>query len=92
MNIEEILKQELARALLSTPQVHKESITALTQDLASIPLRAAKGEDVSALIASLQAESAMIGVTNSIKAQLAAQEAWVKTIERIAITALITAL
>jgi len=93
MKIEDIVKDEVNKLTESlnsqiTDPVQKAAIIAMTADLAMIPVRMARGEDVSALMASLQAEAAMRGVTNALKAQAAVQQAWINVVTKIIFTAL----
>lgn len=91
--IEIIIKEEVDKLVASldsqiSDPAQKADIAQMTIDLASIPIRMARGEDVSLLLDSLKAEALMRGVRNSFKAQAAAQQAWMNIILRIVTIAL----
>jgi len=93
-NIEDIVKDEVNKLITSldgqvTDPVQKSAIIRMTADMAMIPIRMARGEDVTNVINSLKAEAALRGVTNSLKAQAAMQQAWMNVIIRIITTALL---
>lgn len=97
MNIEDIVKQELAglkgqlESQISDP-AEKAAVYAMTQHLAMIPIRLARGEDVTIAVKNLQAEAALRGVSLSMRAQAAVQQAWMNIIFKILGTALVAAI
>ena len=95
INLEDILKEEVNKLTASlegqiTDPVQKAAIVRVTTDLAMIPVRMARGEDVTHIVNSLKAEVALRGVTGSMKAQAAMQQAWMNVIIRI-VTAVLLA-
>lgn len=93
MKIDDIVKDEVGKMVIDlnhqiSDPVQKAAIVAMTADLAMIPIRLARGEDVTNLLASLKAEAAIRGVTASLKAQATVQQAWMNIILRIVTTAL----
>ncbi len=93
MKIEDIVKSEVDNLIKDldsqiTDPVQKLAIATMTADLAMIPIRMARGEDVTHVMASLKAEAAMRGVTASLKAQAAVQQAWMNIIFKILTAAL----
>lgn len=92
-NIEEIVREEANKLILNLQgQIDdpalKAAIAQMTTDLAMIPIRMARGEDTTLVFQSLQAEAAMRGVSVSLKAQEAVQQAWMNIILKIIATAL----
>jgi len=91
--IEDIVKAE-TELLIATLQgqiddpAQKLAIAQMTADLAMIPIKMARGEDTTLLFQSLQAEAALRGVTVSLKAQEAVQQAWMNIILKIIAAAL----
>jgi hypothetical protein len=90
---EDILKEEVGKAIASiegqiSDPVQKQAIVRMTQQLALLPARMARGDDVTAVFASLQAEAALRGVSASMKAQKAFQDAWMNILFRVATAAL----
>lgn len=88
MNIEEVLKEEIAnaKALIAnqiTDPVQKQAVLAMTQDLAMMPIRMAKGEDVSFLMDSLKAEAALRALSISFKSQAIVQQIWMNVVTKI---------
>lgn len=93
MKIEDIVKEEAQKLIVSlesqvSDPVQKAAIAAMTNDLAMIPIRMARGEDVSLLLQSLQAEAAVRGVGATLKAQAAMQQAWINVITKVITVAL----
>ena len=93
MKIEDIVKEEVKNLTDSlnsqiTDPAQKAAIIAMTNDLAMLPVRMARGEDVSIIMSSLQAEAAMRGVASALKAQAAVQQAWINIITKVIFTAL----
>ncbi|MCB1712908.1 MAG: hypothetical protein KDH96_10635 [Candidatus Riesia sp.] len=74
-----------------TDPAQKLALAQMTNDMAMIPIRLARGEDVTLLIKSLQAESMLRGLTLALKSQTAVQQAWMNVIVRIISTALVSA-
>jgi hypothetical protein len=91
--IEEMIKQETALLIaqledqINDPQ-QKLAIAEMSADLAMLPVRMARGEDVTLLAKSLQAEAALRGVTTSLKAQATVQQAWINIVVKIIAAAL----
>lgn len=93
MKFEDIVKEEVSKltdAINSqiTDPAQKAAIVAMTTDLAMLPIRMARGEDVEVQMAVLKAEAAMRGVTSALKAQKAVQDAWMNIITKVIIVAL----
>lgn len=84
-DIKDILKQEVDKLLatvnndISDP-AHRVAVARMTMDLASLPIRMAAGEDVSLLMDSLKAEAALRGQAMAMRAQMAAQQAWMNIV------------
>jgi len=95
-NIEDIVKAE-ADALIAKLEgtiedpEQKAAVAQMTADLAMIPIRMARGEDTTLAFQSLQAEAALRGMSASLQAQKAVQEAWMNIIIKVIATALTTA-
>lgn len=88
MKFEDVVKDEVSKLTQSLNDQIKDPaqravIVAMTNDLAMLPIRMARGEDVSVVMASLQAEAAMRGVAASMKAQAAVQQAWINILTRV---------
>lgn len=88
MKIEDIVKDEVAKLIHDldgqiTDPVQKAAIAAMTTDLAMLPIRMARGEDVTFIVASLKAEAALRGVSASLKAQAAMQQAWMNIVYKV---------
>ncbi len=94
MKLDDILKDEVDR-LKSTLEgqindpAQKAAIAAMVNDLAMLPIRMARGEDVSVQLASLKAEAAVRGFSAVLKAQAATQQAWMNIITKIIGAALV---
>lgn len=92
--IEDIAREEAAMliATLATQITNPNELAAVSQmtsDMAMIPIRMAKGEDVALLIESLRAEAEMRGVATSLRAKTALQQVWANVILRILTTVLL---
>jgi hypothetical protein len=93
MNIEDLVKEEATKLISALKgqiddPVQKAAIMRMTTDLAMVPIRMARGEDMTRLFRSLQAEAALRGVSASLKAQSIVQDAWMNIIVKILTTAL----
>lgn len=93
MKIEDIVKEEVSKLTDSinsqiNDPAQKAAIVAMTTDLAMLPIRMARGEDVSVIVASLKAEAAMRGVASALKAQAAVQQAWINIVTKVIMTAI----
>lgn len=89
-----IVKEEIDKMVSSlqgqiSDPAEKQSLALMAIDLANLPIRMARGEDVSLLLDSLKAEAMLRGVRTSLKAQAAVQQAWTNILIRIVTTALI---
>ncbi len=86
--VESILLDELhqllagARAQVSDP-AEAAALVAMATDAAMIPLRAARGEDVTPLVAALRAEALNRALTHRTKAEVLARDAWMRTVTRL---------
>lgn len=95
MKIEEILKEEIGNfktqleAQITDP-VERQALADIANDLAMIPIRLSRGENVDIALKNLKAELALRGVKHAIKAQTLVQQAWMNVIFKV-IGAVITA-
>lgn len=88
MDLEQILKEELKalqeQALKEiTDPAQKAKLAEMTADFAMLPVRLARGEDITLLTSSLKAEMAARGVASAMKMSAMAQQAWMNIIVRI---------
>lgn len=88
MKFDDIVKEEIEKLKGSLEgqikdPAQKLAIAAMVQDLAMLPMRMARGEDVSVVVASLKAEAAMRGVATAMQAQAATQQAWFNILTRV---------
>lgn len=93
-DIKTIVSEEVNKLMASidgqvTDPAQRAAMVRMTTDLADLPRRMALGEDVSLLFDSLKAEAALRGHAFAMKAQAAAQQAWVNIIFRLATAALL---
>lgn len=96
MKIEDIVKEEVNKLTDSinsqiTDPAQKAAIVAMTTDLAMLPIRMSRGEDVSVIVAALKAEAAMRGVASAMKAQAAVQQAWINIVTKVITSVLVAA-
>lgn len=87
--IDSIVKEEVRAAIDAIAADAKDpqqvlAIAQMTTDLALLPMRMARGEDVAALAASLKAEALNRGVAQATRAQTAASQAWMRVVVRLA--------
>lgn len=88
MDIEAILREEIGelvaklRTQVRDPQERFE-LARMVMDLSLLPLRAARGEDVTALAASLRAEALNRSLAQRLRAEASAREAWANVIFRL---------
>ena len=75
-----------------TDPAQKQAIINMTRDLAMVPIFLARGEDVSLILDNLKAEAALRGLTLSLKAQAAVQQAWINVLSKIVMGALVGAI
>lgn len=86
--IEDIVKAEAQKLIdalegeVNDP-IERAAVAAMTNDLAMLPIRMARGEDVSLLVQSLKAEAAARGVAVSMRAQAAMQQAWINIVVKV---------
>jgi hypothetical protein len=91
--IESIVKDEL-HALLASLKADVEdpilraNLLAMAEDAAMLPVRLARGEDVSRIYRSLSAEAQNRAMTHRIRVQEIVREAWEKAIKRILVVVL----
>lgn len=86
--IESIVKDELHALLASLhgeveDPAAREALAAMAEDAAMIPVRIARGEDVTGLLASLSAEAQNRALAHRVRVQTAVQEAWMRAVARI---------
>lgn len=88
MNVEDILKEELGRLLdvlgaqVKDPK-ERLALAAMANDMAMLPVWMAQGRDVSGITAALKAETMNRALAHRVKAQTAAQQAWMAVVSRI---------
>lgn len=93
MKIEDIVKEEVnnltkqINSQINDP-AQKAAVVAMINDLAMLPIKMARGEDVEVITASLKAEAAMRGVASALKAQAAVQQAWINIVTKVIVAAL----
>jgi hypothetical protein len=68
------------------------AIAQMTADLALVPIRMARGEDVASILAALKAESLNRALALRTRAEAAAQQAWIAVVSRILMGAISGAL
>jgi len=88
-SIDSIIREEVRAAIdeIKANATNPQEILSIAQmatDLAMLPMRMARGEDVTAIAASLKAESLNRGVAQAAKAQAAAANAWMNIVVRLA--------
>lgn len=88
MDITQALKEEIEvlkeRALKEiTDPVQKAKLAEMTADFAMLPIRMARGEDITLLAASLKAELAARGVASTMKLSAMAQQAWMNIVVKV---------
>lgn len=94
--IESIVKDELhalmasLQAEVSDPMV-RANLLAMAEDTAMLPIRIARGEDVSGIVKALKAEAQNRALTHRIQVQAIVREAWMRAMARI-LTAVMAAL
>lgn len=94
--IESIVKDEL-HALLASLKADVEdpilraNLLAMAEDAAMLPIRLARGEDVTNIYRSLSAEAQNRAMTHRIKVQEIVRAAWTKALTRI-LTVVVAAL
>lgn len=86
--VEDVLRDELRKlqATLTTDvtdPAERIAIAQMTADLALIPVRMARGEDVTSLLAALKAEGMNRALALRTRAEAAAQQAWINVISRL---------
>ncbi len=88
MQLDQLIKDELSNlksqldAQISDPQ-EKIALMQMSNDLALLPIRMARGEDVTIAVNNLKAEMALRGVKHSLKAQTLVQQAWLNIVFKI---------
>ena len=70
---------------------HRIAIAQMTTDLAMLPVRLARGEDVTALLASLKAEGLNRGLALVTRSQALVLQSWITVLSRILFGALAVA-
>lgn len=94
---QEIIREELQK-LTSTvlgnlhDPIHRQQAMEMASDLALLPLRLARGEDVGALVAALRAEAANRTLEVRTEAETAALRAWISIAQRLIIGAVTSAI
>lgn len=88
MKIEDIIRDEINAAKHTiesqiTDPTQKAAILAMTHDLAMLPIRMAKGEDITLLMASLKAEAALRALSVSMKSQALVQQIWINIVTKV---------
>lgn len=86
--LEEVVRDELRKlqetlTLDVTDPAERVAIAQMTADLALIPVRLARGEDVTGLVAALKAEGMNRALALRTRAEAAAQQAWINVISRL---------
>lgn len=86
--LEEIIRDELRKLQQEVAwnvgnPAEQLALAAMATDLALVPVRMARGEDVTAIVAALKAEGANRMLTHRIRVEAAAQRAWLNAIQRI---------
>jgi len=79
--------QEQLRAEVSDP-AERLAIAQMTADLAMVPVRLGRGEDVAPILASLKAEALNRGLELRTRAETAATQVWLAIVQRLLIGAL----
>lgn len=94
---ETVLRDELKKlstSILNNIQdpIHRQQAEAIAVDLAILPLRLARGEDIKPLLAAIKAEAANRTLEVRVEAETAAVRAWISLAQRVIIGAITTAL
>lgn len=95
--VEALLRDELQKIKADmlhgvTDLAQQKAIADMASDLAAMPMRLLRGEDVSSLMASLKAESLNRSLDVRTRAHMAAQEAWARMVNRVLMLILSAAL
>jgi hypothetical protein len=81
MQLEHLLFEELSKLTTSLSQSQREDIhIGLVSDIAMLPIRVARGEDVSLITKSIKAEIAMLNNTASMNNLEAVKQMWINII------------
>lgn len=88
--LETAVREELERLRSSiesgiTDPAQKLAIAQMSADLAMIPARLARGENVDELVASLKAEALNRSLELRTRAEVAATRAWVNVVQRLVV-------
>jgi len=78
--LDHLLDQQMCD--LSNP-AERAALVAMAHDAAMLPIRAARGEDVTALTAALSAEAQNRTLTHRVRVQQAVQAAWTRIVTRL---------
>lgn len=87
-SIEDLVRDELRKLhddvawQVQDPAV-RAALAQMTADLATIPIRMARGEDVTSLVAALKAEGVNRALAHRINVEAAAHRAWINVLQRI---------
>lgn len=73
---------EAMRSTITDPR-RQQLVAEMANDLALLPLRAARGEDVTPLVAALNAEAQNRALELRVLAEVAAQRAWINVLTGI---------
>jgi hypothetical protein len=94
--IENILKDELHTLLAGLEGTYdldtRMALASLAEDAALMPLRIARGEDVTPLLKAMNAEAQNRLLTHRVRVQEMIEQAWIRTITRILKGVLVAAL
>lgn len=94
--IESILKDELHALLAGLEGTYdletRMALASMAEDAALMPVRIARGEDVTPLLRALNAEAQNRLLTQRIRVQELIEQAWIRTITRILKGVLVAAL
>lgn len=91
------LEQEIAAELQQLQQTFEAQVAdpalrlafaQMTADLALLPVRMARGEDVTELVAALKAEALNRALEQRVRAEAAAQQVWINVITRVLVGAI----
>lgn len=88
-----VISEELAklvdgmRAQFTNPE-ERIAVAAMAADIAVLPVRMARGEDVAPLVAALKAEAANRALAHRVRAETLAQQTWLAVIARVLTAAL----
>lgn len=83
LDLEQELRAELALLGAHLTRDLPERAAAIAADMALLPVRMARGEDVTDLAAALRAESLNLGVAQATRLRVAAEHAWIGVITRV---------